>query len=210
MKRPFKHKRPIGPFIEGITGYKDEIRKRMVAEGLPEPVVEMIARLAALDTTVGVSPGTKMGDGVLVDFNLDVRGVDEESGSRLVLSQDGRLKHGSLRAGEVDLAGSISLDELESRWEDMLTDSGIRLNTDAVAVQMRSVGPDRYVPHIVFGSDGDTSPISPDRLIRVVRELPRLWNDRTDDLKLRSNIGRESFEGTEQTVGNVDDMLENL
>jgi hypothetical protein len=157
-----------------------------------------------------VSPGKEIGDGVLVDFNLDVRGVDEESGSRLVLSRDGRLKHGSLRAGEVDLSDSISLGKLESRWEDMLTDAGIRLNTDAVAVQMRSVGPDRYVPHVVFGSDGDTSPISPDRLVRVVEDLPRLWNERTTDLSLRENIGRESFEGTEQTVGSVDDMMENL
>lgn len=191
-------------------GFKDEIRERMVAEGLPEPVVDMIARLSALETTVEVSPGSEMGDGVLVDFNLDVSGVDEESGSRLVLSRDGRLKHGSLRAGEVDLADSISLDTLESRWEEMLTDAGIRLNTDAVAVQMRSVGPDRYVPHIVFGSDGGTSPISPDRLIRVVRDLPRLWNERTTDLSLRGNIGRESFEGSEETVGTVDDMLGNL
>jgi len=193
-----------------MSDYKDEIRERMASDDIPEPVKEMIVRLGRLDQTIDVSPGSVIGDGVLVDFNLDVRGVDEESGSRLVLNSNGQLEHGSLRAGEVDLADDISLDELESRWGDILTDAGVRLDKDAVAIQMRNVGPDRYVPHIVFGSDGDTSPIPKDRLVTIVRETPQLWNERTTDLTLRGNIGRESFEGSESTVGTVDDMLGNL
>jgi len=193
-----------------MSDYKDEIRERMASDDIPEPVKDMIVRLGRLDQTIDVSPGSVIGDGVLVDFNLDVRGVDEESGSRLVLNSNGQLEHGSLRAGEVDLADDISLDELESRWGDILTDAGVRLDKDAVAIQMRNVGPDRYVPHIVFGSDGDTSPIPKDRLVTIVRETPQLWNERTTDLTLRGNIGRESFEGSESTVGTVDDMLGNL
>jgi len=191
--------------------FEEAIRSRMGGESINSDGV-VIERLKQLDTTVNVGRGESIGDGVLVDFNLTVNGVDEASGSRLVFNPAGGLLHGSLRAGEVDLNDGTTLDELERRWREMLTASGVRLNDDAVLVQMREVGGERYVPHIVFGSGGggETSPIPTRRLLSIVRSLPDIWNTRTTDLQLRENIDLGGFSGDEKTVGSVEDMMDNL
>lgn len=192
-----------------MRDFEEAIRDRMGEDDAWKVVVDEIH---ALDTVVPIpEAGSEVGDSVLVDVQLDVRGVDEMSSSRIALrKKDGRLKHGALRAGEVDLGEQITLSELESRWEGMVRDSGVDIESDNVALQMRQVGRDQYVPHLVFGNDGGVNPIPISRLLRVIETLPRLWNERTQDLDLRGRISRTNFEGQEQTTGTVDDMLGNL
>ena len=191
------------------NGFKDEIRRRAELKGWRD----VKQRIFGLPTTIPIpEAGSEIGNSVLIDFHMDVRGVDERSSSRLAIRKDdGAIKHGALRAGEVDVEESgITRDELETRWVAMVEDVGIDFDRDEAGVEMRQIGRNEYVPHVIFGGVDGVSPITPDRMVGIIEELPRLWNNRTQDLNLRGRIQRGDFDGEERTVGTVDDMLDNI
>jgi len=185
-------------------------------DNYPTPVASTVREWSRMDEVLEVKDASSFMESWMVDLILNVDGVDEQSSSRVILTQDGRFSHGSLRAGIV-LLSSVPEDEIERVWREIVTDAGIDFTDDNAEIQMRlnpsgvSQSGDTVVPHLVFGNGDGVNPLSVDDLTETIRRIVPAWNEAVADYSLAGRsvaLGRNR--GSETTTGTVEDMLDNL
>lgn len=201
--------------------YRGVVATRHPAKPRPVGIV-----LVALDQ-VGLTDGIKATDlsgGWAVDFLIDLRGADEFSRSALVFTDDGSFLGGTLRAGSVVINGTTQ-SEVADQWVTLLTEGvGLRLDADDLETEVRvegesAAGPATATPHVYFSSRrpkpdppySDLSPVTSGQLIAIVKTLAERWQSYFSDYTFSSRaIKAEMGEGTVETIGSVDDMLDNF
>jgi len=199
------------PFGEFLNKFRPLIPSKF--SDMPDEVASVATALDESEFAKSVK-GSPILDSWMLDVIFDVKGVDNMSSSRLVFNERGEFKRGSIRAGEVSLKkGFTEKGEVIGFWSKLLGDVGLNLDKDVAAIEMRE-NPGQtsstVVPHVVFGTDGYTSPISTQRLIGIAESITILWNERADKFTLGGRSDMKRFSGSESTEGTVSDMLSNL
>ena len=194
-------------------------RRRAAAEypDVPRPVGSVFVALS--DLGVRSEAVTDLSGGWSFDFVLDVTGTDDFSRSSYIFDNDGSFLGGTLRGGTFR-----EEDGIEAAWVGLLEDIGLLLDRDDIETEMREEGvgtggPPAITPHAFFSSRSP-SPSDPAFALSPVRAgeivaITRLVIQRHDNVFSEfSPVGRVGDtgedEGDVETIGSVDDMLDNL
>lgn len=208
MEGKFGVNRPFGDFL---SEFRPLIPSKF--SDLPDEVASVATALDNSDFVKSVNASPIL-DSYMLDVIFNVKGVDNMSSSRLMFNSSGEFTRGSIRAGEVSLKkGFTEKGDVIGFWSKLLGDAGLDLDRDVAAIEMREnpgLTNSTVVPHVVFGTDGDTSPISTQRLLGIAEIITILWNERADKFTLGGRSDMKRYEGSESTEGTVSDMLDNL
>jgi hypothetical protein len=193
----------------------------------PPRIAALAAAIEDMDETSEITltnladvtaPDLGVESGWAVDTPLNARGVDEFSKSSLTFSTDGSFLAGTIRVGTL-IAEDVP--DVEARWRRVVTDEiGLLPDVDDLRLEIRLNTPagsniETATPHIILSSQrpsgpGDFSPVKTGELMEIIRRAVSGFETEFDDARTSGRIGEPTEQGSEETIGNVDDMLENL
>lgn len=168
---------------------------------------------------------TRAEDIWFIDFLMNLDGVDEFSRSSLGFDNDGKFVGGMVRVSTLVPSDSDDVDE-EARiidsWDIFLQQKvGLKFSDDDVDTLIRknpgaSGQSDKLTPHVIFTSKDPTgsskqSPLSTGEVVKILENIKDEWPGKMGEFRTAGRVLKgEDAGGSEETVGSVSDMLDNL